>query len=252
MELGLEGKVALVAAGTSGLGLAAATSLAREGAIVSICGRSKERLSGALESLATVGAGRAEGESVDVQDPDAVEQWVSGVASAHGRLDVVVANSGGPPVVPMSQVGLDDYRAAVDTCLLPLIAIARAALPHLRRSPAGRLLFICSYVAKQPMPEFPLSSAVRPGVLGYAKSLTYELRGTPTTVNVLAPGVFLTPALDGVTETELRELVAGSTLERPGRPEELGDLIAFLAGERCAFMTGTVITVDGGMSRSLL
>ena len=252
MDLELEGKVAVVAAGTSGLGLATATSLVREGATVSVCGRDAARLESALAALRAVGGGPAEGESVDVQDHEAVERWVNGVAAAHGRLDIAVASSGGPPVGPSSEFAFADYRAAIDTCVLPLIAIARAALPHVRQAPAGRLLFICSYIAKQPLPHFPLSSSSRPAVLGFAKSLTYELRGTPTTVNVLAPGVFLTPAIEPLSEAELADHVADATLERAGRPEELGDLIAFLAGERASYITGSVITVDGGASRSLL
>jgi 3-oxoacyl-[acyl-carrier protein] reductase len=252
VDLGLTDKVALVAAGTSGLGLATATSLVREGATVSVCGRDPARLERALATLRAVGAGNAEGESVDLQDDEAVDRWVNGVAAAHGRLDIAVASSGGPPVGPNPEFTIGDYRAAIDTCVLPLIATARAALPHVRRAPAGRLLFICSYVAKQPLPQFPLSSSSRPAVLGFAKSLTYELRGTPTTVNVLAPGVFLMPALDDLSETELTEHVADATLERAGQPEELGDLIAFLAGERASYITGSVITVDGGASRSLL
>jgi 3-oxoacyl-[acyl-carrier protein] reductase len=252
MDLELEGKVAIVAAGTSGLGLATATSLLREGATVSVCGRDPARLERALTALRGLGAGNAEGESVDLLDHGAVDRWVNGVAAAHGRLDIVVASSGGPPVGPSPEFTLGDYRAAIDTCVLPLIATARAGLPHVRQSPAGRLLFICSYIAKYPLPHFPLSSSSRPAVLGFAKSLTYELRGTPTTVNVLAPGVFLTPALDPLSEAELAEHVADATLERAGRPEELGDLIAFLASERASYITGSVITVDGGASRSLV
>ena len=162
-----------------------------------------------------------------------------------------MASSGGPPIGSSSELTLDDYRAALDTCVLPLIATARAALPYVRRSPAGRLLFITSYVAKTPIPEFPLSASSRPAVLGFAKSLTYELQGTPTTVNVLAPGAFDTPAMDGLSDAAMAQHAAAATLGRVGRPEELGDLIGFLAGERASYITGSVITVDGGAGRSL-
>jgi 3-oxoacyl-[acyl-carrier protein] reductase len=252
VDLGLEGKVAVVAAGTAGLGLATATALVREGATVNICGRDRDRLEGALESLRAVGSGQAEGESVDLLDDEAVDRWVNGVVATHGRLDIAVASSGGPPYGGGSGLVIGDYRAALDACVLPLIAAARAALPHLRQSPAGRLLFICSYVAKGPVPYFPLSASSRPAVLGFAKSLTYELRGTPTTVNVLAPGMFDTAAMVDISEADLASLLADATLERPGRAEELGDVIAFLASERASYITGSVVTVDGGATRSLL
>jgi 3-oxoacyl-[acyl-carrier protein] reductase len=251
MDLGLEGKVAVVAAGTSGLGLATARALVREGATVSICGRDAGRLERALVELRDLGSGHAEGQSVDLLHHRAVEDWVNGVATAHGRLDIAVASSGGPPIGASSAFTFDDYRAALDTCVLPLIATARAALPYVRASPAGRLLFICSYVAKQPLPEFPLSASSRPAVLGFAKSLTYELQGTPATVNVLAPGVFDTPAMEDVSDAQMADHAAAATVGRVGRPEELGDLIAFLAGERASYITGSVVTVDGGAGRSL-
>ncbi len=251
MELGLSDKVAIVAAGTSGLGLATAAALVREGATVSICGRDADRLDRALAELRDLGTGHAEGESVDLLDDEANKRWVQGVATRHGRLDIAVASSGGPPIGASSELTLDDYRAAIETCVLPLIATARAALPHVRRSPAGRLLFITSYVAKTPIPEFPLSASSRPAVLGFAKSLTYELQGTPTTVNVLAPGAFDTPAMEGLSDAEMAQHAAAATLGRVGRPEELGDLIGFLAGDRASYITGSVITVDGGAGRSL-
>lgn len=251
MELGLSDKVAVVAAGSSGLGLATATALVREGATVSICGRDPDRLERALAELRRAGAGQVEGESVDLLDYEANRRWVEGFAAKHGRLDIAVASSGGPPIGASDEFTVNDYRAALDTCVLPLIATARAALPHVRRSPAGRLLFICSYIAKQPLPMFPLSASSRPAVLGFAKTLTYELRGTPTTVNVLAPGVFGTPAMVDVTEAEMAEHAAAATLGRAGRPEELGDLVGFLASERASYITGSVVTVDGGAGRSL-
>ncbi len=222
MDFGLQGKVAIVAAGSSGLGLATATALVREGATVSICGRDGARLERALETLRAAGAGHAEGESVDLLDHQAVEAWVHGVASAHGRLDIAVASSGGPPIGPSSTFTIDDYRAAIDTCVLPLVDTARAAFPYVRESPAGRLLFICSYIAKQPLPGFPLSASSRPAVLGFAKTLTYELRGTLTTVNVLAPGVFDTPAMDDVTEADMAVHTEAATLGRIGRRRSWG------------------------------
>lgn len=248
MDLGLHGKVAMVAGASSGLGLAVARELAAEGASVSLGARDPDRLAAALAELP--GAGHTTF-SVDVRDADSVQAWVDATVAELGSLHIVVANAGGPPAGTATAFDLDDYRAALELSLLSQIAIVQAALPHLRHSGWGRVLFITSQTVKQPIPQLALSNTARAGVAGYAKSLVADLGPGDITVNVLAPGSHDTP--------RLRQLAGGGEpsadgipLGRIGRPEEFAAAAAFLASQRASYITGLVMQIDGGSVRSLL
>jgi 3-oxoacyl-[acyl-carrier protein] reductase len=252
MDLELEGRVALVAAGTSGIGLGAATALAREGATVEVCGRSRERLDAAVAALRAAGPAEAGGTSVDLRDPDAVDRWVEAVAARHGGVDVVVANSGGTPAGHPGELSLGDFRTALESTFLPVVGLVQAALPHIRRSPAGRIVIVSAYVIRQPVPGLALSNSVRPGILGYAKSLVHDLGAGSATVNVVAPGLTLTPLLAEYADEVIDDMARAVPLGRAADPIEIGDAVAFLASARAAFVTGAVLGVDGGAARTLL
>ena len=255
MDLGLAGRVALVAGGTSGLGLAAATELAREGAHVSVCGRDASRLAAAVSALEDAGPGRVLGTVADVRSDGDVAGWVERTVTELGALHVVVTNSGGPPPGPVESFTVDDHRAALETALLPHVRIVLATLPHLRAAGWGRVLLVASETVRQPIASYGLSAESRLGLLGFARSLVRSLGDAGVTVNVLAPGYHRTPGLerqwgDRVDE-ELAAAAADIPLGRVGRPEEFGAVVAFLAGTRAAFVTGAVLLVDGGKTQGI-
>ena len=257
MDLGLEDKVALVAGGSSGLGLAAARELAREGAHVAIGARDRDRLAAARRSLEEVARGRVRATSVDITDTEAARAWVDKVADHFGALHIVLVSGGSPPAGMASQFELEDYRAAIDGMLVPAVGLALAALPHFMAARWGRLLFVASETASVPMARLALSGVTRAGIVRFAQALAAEFGRDDITVNVLAPGPTRTEmveraaaalARDGDVEAQLRAMGEHSALGRLGRPDEFAAVAAFLASERASFVTGGVHLLDGGAS----
>ncbi|WP_326639124.1 SDR family oxidoreductase [Streptosporangium sp. NBC_01755] len=257
MELGLENKVALVAGGSSGLGLAAAMELAREGAHVAIGARDRDRLAEAERGLKEVARGRVHATSVDVTDGEAARRWVDEVAADFGVLHIVLVSGGSPPIGTASQFEQAEYQAAIDKVLSPALTLALAALPHLKAARWGRLLFVASETASVPIAQLALSGVTRAAIVRFAQSLASEVGRDGITVNVLAPGTTRTPpveraaaklAEDGDAEARLRAMGRHNALGRVGDPAEFAAVAAFLAGERASFVTGALHLIDGGAS----
>ena len=250
MDLGLTGKVALVAGGSSGMGYAIAAALLDEGARVSIAARNKERLDAALRRLSE--RGEVTGRALDVRDEVEVGHWVESTVEQFGGAHIVVANAGGPPAGPATQFEVDDYRQALELNLLSAVSLVNQALPHLKAAGWGRILFITSSSVRQPIPNLALSNTARPAVVGYAKSLVAALGPGNITVNVLAPGLTRTDRLKQLHGDNVDALGEGVPLGRIGEPEEFASVAVFLASERASYVTGAVIPVDGGSTGFLL
>jgi 3-oxoacyl-[acyl-carrier protein] reductase len=248
MELGLTGRTAVVCGASSGLGLAAAEALAAEGANVAMFARRRDELelhANRLGALAVRG---------DVSNAADLERLVERTVQAFGGIDIVVWNSGGPPAGAAAAITDESLEAAFELLLLPAVRLVRLTLPLLQRSPGGRIVFITSGAVKEPTDHLALSNTVRPGIVGYAKTLSRELGSGGITVNCVAPGRIDTPRMTelygdgGLPAAEIARIPLG----RIGTAREFGDVVCFLASDRAAYVTGITLPVDGGASRSLL
>lgn len=256
MELGLANKVALIAGGSSGLGLAVAEELVKEGAHVAIGARDADRLARAEQHLRGLArGGKVMATRVDLREHAATRAWVEDVAGKLGGPHIVVTNSAGPPPGPATKFDIVAYQEAVDTVMLPAINLALAALPYMKAARWGRLLLITSETVVRPVARFALSATARLGIVGFASALVQELADCGVTVNVLAPGYTRTPPVERTAgsggadvEASLRAMAAHIPLKRVGLPEEFAAAAVFLASERASFITGTVQLVDGGAS----
>ncbi len=261
MDLGLDGKVALVAGGSSGLGLAAACELAREGARVTIGARDAGRLAEAERVIKEQARGRGEVRAVqaDITDSGAARRLVDGVAAWAGALHVVLVGGGSPPMGTATQFDAGDVEAAVGQVLVPAVNLTLAALPHLRAAGWGRLLYLASETACAPVAALALSGMTRAAIVRFAQGVAADVGRDGITVNVLAPGWSRTPPIeraaarlaaagDGDVEAQLDAMGRHSAVGRLARPDEFGALAAFLASERASFITGTVHLIDGGAS----
>jgi 3-oxoacyl-[acyl-carrier protein] reductase len=263
MDLELKDKVAIVGGASKGLGRACAQVLSEEGARIAVCSRSRADLERAAAEIRDATGGDVFAFAGDLDRHDTIKDLVAGTVERFGRIDIVVSNSGGPPLARAHNATEEQWATAVQRSLLFFARLAREVVPHLRRQGGGRIINILASTVYQPIPNLALSGATRMGVVAFAKSLADEVGRDGILVNNVCPGSILSERmLSNVTarakelgisvDEALAQRAAETAVGRIGEPRELAHLVAFLASGKASYITGTTILVDGGLVRSVL
>ena len=263
MDLGLKGKVALVAGASKGLGYAVAKALAAEGASVSISSRDAQAIANAAKQIEQATGARVHSMAVDVRSKDAIDRWLAHAADTFGGIDALMTNSGGPPAGPA--VSFDDqaWNDAAELLLFSTIRMIRGAVPLMEKRGGGAILVSTSSSVKEPIPNLGLSTVLRASVSALAKTLALELAARKIRVNQIIPGRIDTDRVrqlddinakkQGITAEQAKHKAeAAIPMGRYGKPDEFGRVGAFLLSDAAAYMTGATVQVDGGQIRSVL
>jgi 3-oxoacyl-[acyl-carrier protein] reductase len=259
MDLGLKGKVAMVAGASRGLGFAVAEALAGEGAIVSISSRNDHAIQAAAARL----GGSALGMAVDVQSGDAIQRWTEMTIERCGGVDLLFANAGGPPAGAALSFDDSAWQDAVNLLLFSALRMVRAVVPSMKARGGGAILVSTSSSVKEPIPNLGLSTVLRASVSALAKTLALELASAKIRVNQIVPGRLDTDRVreldevngkkHGISAADAKaKSVAGIPMARYGQPEEFGRVGAFLLSDAASYMTGATVQVDGGLIRGVL
>ncbi|MFW9948804.1 MAG: SDR family oxidoreductase [Candidatus Thorarchaeota archaeon] len=266
MDLGIQNKVALVLASSKGLGLACAKGLYQEGAHVIICSRSEKNLLNAKTEIQAINSinpvAKVEYLPVDLGKEVEIKQLIDETLNKFNKIDILIHNAGGPPSAPLSRIIKDDWDKSINLNLRSFIYITQLVLPIMQKQKSGRIIAITSVSVKQPLENLVLSNTTRAGVVGYAKTLANEYAKDNILVNVVCPGPNLTDRMKEIINSQMKSSgkskseilntwISSIPLGRLGEPEELANLVVFLASEKASYITGTTIQVDGGFIKSL-
>lgn len=262
MDLGLDGKVALVTGASAGLGYAAAQALYSEGARLAICSRDQGRIDKAADSISDK-KGEIYAHACDLEKPEDISELIGAASSKLGSLDILVANCGGPPTGRHDDMTEESWLTGYKRTFMSAIRLIQAAVPQMKQNKFGRIVLITSMSAKQPIDNLLLSNSYRAGLLGYAKTISRELAAFGITVNTVLPGFTETERLEDLAVTVASDSgksrddvysdwIATIPVGRLGQPDELGQLVAYLSGANSGYITGAVISIDGGRSAGIL
>jgi 3-oxoacyl-[acyl-carrier protein] reductase len=263
MDLELEDKTAVVMAASHGIGKAVAMRLAQEGANVVMCARGQEALMSTADEIAAATGRRVEWVQADIMKPDDIELLVDATTTAFGGIDILVTNVGGPKRGTFMTLDEKDWKEAIDLVLMSVVRMIRTTVPHMQDSRNGRIVNIASVSVKQPIQGLMLSNALRSATVAMAKTLANELAPFNILVNNIAPGYTLTNRIYDLALEEAKALGLSHEevmhryhqhipLGRMGRPEEIADVVAFLASARASYITGATIAVDGGFTQGMM
>jgi 3-oxoacyl-[acyl-carrier protein] reductase len=263
MDLELAGKVAIVGGASKGLGRACAQVLAAEGATVALCSRSQKDLEKAAEEIRDTTGADALAFAGDLDQHPTICDFIATTVARFGRLDILVNNSGGPPLARAHNATEEQWATAIQRSLLFFARMSREALPHLKNAGGGRIINILASTVYQPIPNLARSGATRMGVVAFAKSLADEVGRDGILVNNVCPGSILTERMLSNVTSRAKELgisvddalaqrASETAVGRVGEPHEMAYLVAFLASSRSSYITGTTMLVDGGLVRSVL
>jgi 3-oxoacyl-[acyl-carrier protein] reductase len=260
MDLGLKGRVALVAASSQGLGKAVALGFAAEGAEVVICSRNQAKLEAARDEIVKATGRDVLALTIDLTSETGIRDLVEQTVSKYKRLDVLINNAGGPPPGFFEDLSDEQWQAGFNLILMSSVRLTRAALPHMKKQKWGRIINITSVSVKQPVDELLLSNSIRLSVIGWAKTLANQVASYGILINNVCPGYTLTDRVtqlvnsraqkEGKSPEEIAEQITSVIpMKRMGKPEEFANLVVFLASERASYITGTTIQIDGGATR---
>jgi 3-oxoacyl-[acyl-carrier protein] reductase len=259
MDLGINGRVAMVAAASKGIGFGVASALAREGCRVSICAREPKALEAARKKLLEEAPGAAVSAAVcDVSKPEDLERWHAATAANYWQVDILVTNTGGPPAAKFLDLSEEQWQRGIDLTLMNVVRLSRLVLPGMRQRRWGRIIHLTSLAAKMPMALLTISSTLRAGLSALTKTMSNEFCKDGVLVNAVLPGHVLTDRQ--IELNEIRSKQEGVPLQeyadrtvnaipigRYGEPREIGEVVAFLASERASYVTGASLAVDGGI-----
>ncbi len=261
MDLELKNSVAMIAAASRGLGKACALALAEEGCRVSICARGSEELDRARNQIAAHGEVLAV--TADVSKAAELEKWHKLTVEHFGQVDILVTNTGGPPVRRFMDLTDEQWLAGVESTLMNVVRLSRLVIPQMQARRFGRIIHLTSLVAKQPIDELTISSTLRAGLSALTKTMANQLGPDQITVNAILTGHILTDRQYAIADLRVKE--RGITLEqyfaqaaaeiplrRLGSPREVGEVVAFLASQRAAYLNGVSLQIDGGLIKSTM
>jgi 3-oxoacyl-[acyl-carrier protein] reductase len=262
MDLGIKGRVAIVAASSQGIGRAIAEAFAAEGCRVAMCARNSQKLEAAADAIRQEFRVDLLAKAFDVTDPVAVHDFVAAVVQQFGSVDICVTNAGGPPAKGFLAASVEEWRKAIDTNFMSTVYFAREVIPHMQKKRWGRIITLTSISTKQPVADLVLSNASRAALVGLVKSLANEFGKDGILVNNVGPGYTATDRLKELararsasqnkTEDEICAAWASdSALKRVGQPSEVADTVVWLASERASYITGQTLLVDGGAYKGL-